>query len=211
MNTLFLVYSMWLILAILAIGCSLYFSIVKPIITRRDVLFLGIGVFLLVNSIGLGNSGREINEKLSNRVEGVSVFSSIINNKDSDKITDSKLYQYLLKTRTPHAKIIFAQGKHESNSYTSPLYKRANNIFGMGVPNSRATCGDEESGEYQTYKTWKLSVTDYIIYALSLGIDKLSDEEYLQFLGTGRYAKDPDYKAKITKMINSTDFKKLEN
>lgn len=211
MNNLFLVFTALSALTVSVLFILGYFTFLNKKITWQRWLFIVLGMLLLTNFIILFNKGNEVNNQLTNRIANNGKFNSVISVNDSDKITDAKLYRYLEISRTPHAKIIFAQAKHESQSYTSSLFKRANNLFGMTVPTSRSTCGFEETGEFQSYTTWKLSVTDYIIYSLSQHIDKLSDAEYLNFLGTGKYAKDPNYREKIMKTINSIDFKKLEN
>ncbi len=208
MNSVFLIYSLWLILAILAIGFSIYFSIVKPIITKRDVLFLGIGVFLLVNSIGLSNSGHEINEKLSFNMKAPDGLYSPIN-MDST-ITSKSLYQYLLNTKIGNPRVIYCQAVIESNSFKSELYKRNFNLFGMKLPEVRVTSGSALTGIYQKYSNWRESVTDYMLWAIQNKTSMLNEEQYINYLQK-IYAEDPNYGTKIRKMLKEIDFKKLEN
>ena len=209
MNTLLLTYTFQIVAILIIIGTMFYLGLIEKTLKGRDLSNMSIGALILIICLATIYTGKGISDKLSNTEKPQKEFYSMIGIQDSSKISDEKLYKYLLASRTKHAKIIFAQGKHESNAYTSPLYKRANNLFGMKISTQRATCGFEESGEYQKYSNWKLSVTDYIIYSLERGTDNLSDEEYLNFLGTGRYATDPKYKTKIEKMIKNTDFNKL--
>jgi len=207
MNSIFLIYSVWLILAILAIGCSIYFSIIKPIITKRDALFLGIGVFLLVNSIGLGNTGYEINEKLSFNMKAP---DGIYSTSDGDSVvTPKKLYQYLLNTRISNPEVIYCQAIIESNSFKSELYKRNRNLFGMKLPEARVTSGSAVTGIFQKYANYRESVADYMLWAIQNQTSVLTEDQYINYLQK-IYAEDPNYAVKIRKMLKETDFKKLE-
>ena len=112
--------------------------------------------------------------------------------------------------RAPHPKIIYAQAVHESNHFTSPLFKRQRNCFGMKKSESRITTSDQSKGDFKRYKDWQEACYDYIFWVFSRNADKLSDDEYIEYI-CKIYAEDPLYQQKIQKIILTTDFKKLEN
>lgn len=63
------------------------------------------------------------------------------------------------------AKLIEAQARHETGNYTSDLFKRANNVFGMRVPNKRPFTRSGESNGYSTYKDIDQSIEDWLLWA----------------------------------------------
>jgi len=209
MNNLFIVFTVLCVLTVSVLYILGYFTFLVKKISLTNWLFIGLGVLLLSNFILLIGKASEVNEKLNLVIKAPKEFLTTI--KKDSTISDAKLYQYLLKTRVGNPEIIFCQAKHESSSYSSPLYLRANNLFGMKISNSRVCVGGAESGEFQKYSNWKESVTDYIIYGFENNLNTLSQAEYLRFLSTGVYGSDPQYTNKISKMIKETDFKKLEN
>ena len=207
MNVLFITYTVMCCISLCILLSLLYLTFIKKMINKKMWGFISLGVVLLLNFSFLYNKGTEVNEKLSLEIKAPNNFITTMKNDNS--INDGIFYKYLLKTRVKNPKIIFCQGKHESSSYSSPLYNRARNLFGMKVSEKRVCVGGEESGEYQSYTDWKQSITDYIIYGYENNLDKLTEDEYIKFLSTGVYGRDPLYSTKIRKMLNSIDFEKL--
>jgi len=207
MSILLLGYSFFLI----AVIASLYFLIryaIKKTIKYRDLFFIGIGVglfLIVVTTITMGNT---VNEKLLVEFKVPKDVYSDVNMPDSI-INDNILYNHLLNMRMPHAKIVLCQAKIESATYSSVLFKRQYNLFGMKIPSSRPTSGNGGKAGYQSYNNWHESVTDYLLWQFSHNVDKLSHEEYLNYLDK-IYAEDPNYVNKIKKMLKEIDFKKLE-
>jgi hypothetical protein len=126
----------------------------------------------------------------------------------SDTISDAILYKHLVLMRAPHAKIILAQAKLESANFTSYLYKNQRNFIGMKNPRCRVTTAGGSDGIYKGYNTWQDCVNDYLFWQFSHNVDRLSDVEYLSYLG-GIYAEDPNYIAHLKKIMNKTDYNKL--
>ena len=55
---------------------------------------------------------------------------------------------------------IFAMARHESNDFTSPLYKRANNMFGFKTRSEKEPgIPAPDGGEYRLYKNDGESIT----------------------------------------------------
>ena len=207
MNTLLIGYSIFLIISIASIYFLSHYT-VKKIIKIKDWIFIGIGIALfmfIATTIKIGNN---VNEKLLVEFKvPKDVYSG--NNLPDSILNDNILYNHLLNMRVPHSEIVLCQAKIESASYSSVLFKRQFNLFGMKIPSSRPTSGNGGKAGYQSYNNWTESVTDYILWQFSHNVDRLSHDEYLNYLGK-IYAEDPNYVNKIKKMLKEIDFKKLE-
>ncbi len=65
----------------------------------------------------------------------------------------------------PMKRFIIAQSKVETANYTSPLYKRNSNLFGMKNAIFRRQLGDRVEGDdYRKYADGEESVFDLILY-----------------------------------------------
>lgn len=209
MSQIFIYYTVSIILSLVVLFLLFKFTVEKKVLKYKEWGLIGVGVVILTIFSGLFDSTIKINDKLGVTFETPSEFISTF--KKDTTISDEKLYKYLLRTRVNNPEIVLCQAKIESNNYTSPLFLRASNLIGMKVPSQRMTTGGEESGEYQDYPNgWKECITDYIIYSLQMNLDKLSQDEYINFLSTGKYAKDPQYANKIKKKLKEIDFNKLK-
>lgn len=208
MNTLFITYSLLVLLTVSLIYVLFHFGL-KRQINLRDFLFIGAGMGILYVIYTLVIQGMSINEKLSIEFKVPrDVYTTTIEN--DSVLTDKVLYNYLLDMRVPHAKIVLCQAKIESADYQSVLYKRQFNLFGMKIPSSRPTSGNTGKAGYQGYNNWTESVTDYVLWQFSHNVDKLNQREYLTYLGK-IYAEDPNYVTKIEKMLTVINFKQLSN
>jgi flagellum-specific peptidoglycan hydrolase FlgJ len=112
--------------------------------------------------------------------------------------------------RANFPKVILCQAKIESDDYSSTLFKRNNNLFGMKTSTNRVTTSGEGRAGYKSYLNWRESVTDMALWQLSHKIDKMSQDDYINFLGK-IYAEDPKYSSKIRAMLSKINFKQLEN
>lgn len=211
MNQLFLWYTLLCILSISVIYFAYYMTFIKKKLTYINWIFIGIGMILFIQFYSLVQKGIEVNDKLSTEFQVPKDFYSeyrvdSINNPISDKL----LYQQLILMRFPHSKIMLAQAKLESENFTSDLFKRQRNFIGMKVSQSRVTTSGRGKGDFKLYKDWQECVTDYMFWQFSHNTDKLSDSEYLEYIGK-IYAEDPNYISKIKKILLQTDYEKLEN
>jgi hypothetical protein len=59
---------------------------------------------------------------------------------------------------------IEAMARHETGNYTSDLYKRANNLFGMRVPTKRPFERSGVTNNYSSYCCNEQSIRDFILY-----------------------------------------------
>lgn len=195
------------LIVLAAIYVLSYFTFINKKIVKRDWMYFVIGILFFVLSVNVVFYGGQVNSKLCTDFKvPTELFSPTI---QSDTIiTDAILYNHLLIMRAPHAKIMLAQAKHESSNYTSSLYQRAHNLFGMKVATSRVTTGGGDSGSYKFYKDWETSVNDYIFWQFTNNTDKMTDTQYLSYIGKV-YAEDVNYVAKIRLAMDKIDYKKL--
>lgn len=207
MNTLFIIYSVFVLVVLTAIYVLSYFTFIAKKISRHDWSYFAAGILFFVISVNLVVYGGRVNDRLNVGFKVPTELYAPAITVDSI-ITDAVLYNHLLTMRAPHAKIMLAQAKHESSNYTSSLFKRAHNLFGMKVATSRVTTGGGDSGSYKFYSNWTEGLDDYIFWQFAHNTDKMTDAEYLSYVGKV-YAEDPNYLLKINKLLKSIDYKKL--
>lgn len=97
---------------------------------------------------------------------------------------------------TQTARNFVAQARHESDSYTSPLFLKSNNLFGMGVPTERQSL---RSGEIETaegsrskYSSVDDSIKDQILWADATNFPEfgLNPESFVDMLQRRGYFTD---------------------
>lgn len=103
---------------------------------------------------------------------------SNIKSKKPSALNDSILMKELLRQEIKYPKIVLAQAKLETGHYTSKVYKRHNNLFGL-----------RHSKGYYKFNTWPESVTAYKNFVQY----KYKGGSYLAFLEKIGYAEDPNY------------------
>lgn len=122
----------------------------------------------------------------------------------NNDINDSILYNYLIEINAWYPDILLAQAKIESASYTSNVFKKASNLYGMKQVNSRFHCQTSSYNSYGGYDSWKLSVLDRVLWDLFV-FDSIKPqrEDYLRTLRN--YAEATDYINKIQSIIQLND------
>lgn len=209
MDQLFLLYSTLLLVTFSVLIVLLYFTFKNKFIKIRDWLSIFGGICILTLSIVLVNTTINIDDKLKVEFKVPSDFYSEFQKDSIDNPLDQKiLYKYLLTMRSPHPKVLVAQAIQES-SFNSALYKRNHNFTSMKNSKKRTTTSGEGRGEFKYYRDWQECVTDYIFWQFTHNADKMTQTEYLNFVGS-IYAEDTEYQNKITKIINKTNWEKLE-
>lgn len=127
----------------------------------------------------------------------------------SEDINDSILYNYLNEINAWYPDILLAQAKVESASYTSTVFKKAYNLYGMKQVNSRFHCQTSSYNSYGGYDSWKLSVLDRVLWDLFI-FDSIKPQrdEYLRALRN--YAESRDYINIIQKTIKQNSISHAE-
>ena len=122
-------------------------------------------------------------------------------------ITYEKLYEQIVKSGIKHPDIVFAQAILESGHFTSSLFERANNLFGMKVPTKRETVAIGSTNGYSKYESWHESIYDYKLWQQFLFSKRgeLSKADYLAYLKKW-YAADKNYVPKVEKKIKEFSF-----
>lgn len=111
----------------------------------------------------------------------------------------------IIDNEIQHPEVVLAQALLESANFTSYIFKKNNNMFGMRMPNRRKTHAITTYKGYAVYSDWKMSIKDYALYqnAVLRGMD-ISRDSYYDFLGR-RYAESPEYIAVIKKMVRKIE------
>ena len=103
--------------------------------------------------------------------------------------------------------LILAQAILESGNFTSVIFKKNNNLFGMRQPKKRYTLCNGSNLNYALYDNWKLSVEDRMIYD-TLYLKNMNRNQYLKFLGNV-YCKHGDYAGKLENIIKKNYLKEV--
>jgi len=211
MNITFILYTLLLVLCIALVVASVRYTFFKKILKLRDWLLIFSGMITLTITVFACQVGSEVNSKMSVEFKVPKDFISNVEYVTDSVIDDATLYNHLLLMKVSFPKVILCQAKIESSQYSSDLFKRNNNLFGMKKSANRVTTASDDNGRagYKWYPSWRESVTDYALWQLSHHVDKMSQDQYIAYLGK-IYAEDPKYTTKIKAMIKQIDFKKLE-
>jgi flagellum-specific peptidoglycan hydrolase FlgJ len=136
-----------------------------------------------------------------------SLKSSNTNLKVKNNINHILLYNQILETNIKYPDIVIAQAILESAHFKSHLFIRANNLFGMKIPNKRPTTAIGSTNGYSIYINWNSSVLDYKLWQDFLFKRKgiMTRKEYLLYIQKW-YATDPNYTNKIKYIINKYSF-----
>lgn len=117
---------------------------------------------------------------------------------DSFSVQKLKTYLKTLNVKYPH--IVFAQAKLESGNFTSDLFKKHLNMFGMRAAKQRPkTYTYVTKHNYAGYKTWKQSVMDYALFQASYMKHVKTEEEYYSYINQ-YYAEASYYGRKVKEM-----------
>jgi flagellum-specific peptidoglycan hydrolase FlgJ len=105
-----------------------------------------------------------------------------------------------------YSEIVILQSRLETGYYSSDIFLKGNNLFGMRYPSHRPTVAAGIYKEHARYAHWSDSVIDYALWQewyLSRGYRLGSDGDndfYLVFLRSIPYAEDPRYISKLVKI-----------
>lgn len=104
--------------------------------------------------------------------------------------------------------IVLAQAKLESSHFTSELFKKNNNMFGMKKARRRITSSQDEKGSYAYYRDWMDCIYDYAMYQSEVMCSVSNEDEYFAKLKE-RYAEDPQYVDKLRYIIKTEKLKNI--
>jgi uncharacterized FlgJ-related protein len=174
------------------------------------IIGIFIVVVLIVNGVMIE---RRLKSELEIKKDQVVELKHLLNKeisynlKTESRISEDALYRTLIElgVRFPH--IVLAQARLETGNFSSKVFRRTNNLFGMKVAKQRLTTAKSGKGVYAYYDTWQLSVIDYALFQTSFlrGVD--SEREYYNYLARN-YAEDPKYVKKLQMLVKLINFDK---
>lgn len=127
---------------------------------------------------------------------------------ENDKFNERKLILYLKELRIKFPHIVMAQAIVESGCYSSVLFKKNNNLFGMRNPGVRTTTSKGSRFGYAYYNSWRESVLDYALFSAYNSKNFSSENEYFEFLDK-IYAEDNYYVTVLKTTIKKNKLKNL--
>ena len=161
---------------------------------RNWPIVVGLGLSGIVLLILL--SGEPIVEKKI--VEGETVSTIII---PQPEFSSQLLHDYIEELNIRFPDIVYAQSKLETGDFNSTIFKENHNLFGMKCARSRPYTHKGSNRGHAMYDNWKESVIDYALYQGSYLRDLRTEAQYYEYIGN-HYAEDPNYVAKVKKIVN---------
>lgn len=120
--------------------------------------------------------------------------------KYTDHFSEKKLKAFLKESNVKFPHIVFAQARLESANFTSNLFLKHHNMFGMRIASSRPVSYNYVTdSNFAGYRTWKESVLDYIFYQCCFMRDIDTEEEYYSTLSK-KYCQENTYDTKIKEL-----------
>lgn len=144
---------------------------------------------------------------LASTLIGVKYIPKITQNKDEVILPEESqlefkdsVLNFIFELRLDHPYIVYSQAIIESGNFTSNIWKENNNMFGMKMPERRATLAIGINKGHSVYRNWKECIIDYALFQSSY-LRGLSEEEYFVKIGNS-YAEDGSYEKKIREAKN---------
>lgn len=96
--------------------------------------------------------------------------------------------------------IVMAQAKLETGNFTSNIFIKNNNLFGMKLAKSRLTVATGERYGHARYDHWTYSVMDYALFQSTYAHKIRTKDKYFLYLQRN-YAECKTYVNKLNKII----------
>lgn len=107
-------------------------------------------------------------------------------------VDNESLAQVLKTFNVKFPAIVHAQAVQESGNFTSSLFGRNHNLFGMKHPERRVTTSLGSVGGYAYYATWVDSVVDYALWFQTYASECKTEDDVFKLLDK-LYAQHPGY------------------
>jgi hypothetical protein len=116
------------------------------------------------------------------------------------EFNENNFINFLKDINVKFPELVYTQAYHETDKFSSDLFKHNNNLFGMGVPKQRAylsVCDTCKNSKFIDTRLsgWQMSVLDYALWQNKYG-NYNTENEYLEYLGRV-YAEDSIYIKKL--------------
>lgn len=121
-------------------------------------------------------------------------------NREVLEFSDDTLLELIKSSGIKHPEIVFAQAKLETANFTSNLFIKNGNLFGMKLAKSRPTTAIGEQYSHAKYTDWTRSIADYKLWQDNLKSDIRTKKRYIKYL-SNNYAEDKNYIKKLKKIL----------
>lgn len=92
--------------------------------------------------------------------------------------------------------LIYAQASHETGKFTSNIFKKNKNLFGMKEPKIRETTVYATQFGHAVYRSHFSSIYDYFLRQSYFKINYNKTSQYIEDTFKSGYAEDPKYREK---------------
>jgi flagellum-specific peptidoglycan hydrolase FlgJ len=100
-----------------------------------------------------------------------------------------------------------AQSIIETGHWTSNIFKKNNNLFGMKQAYRRVNTAKGTQHNHAFYESWEESVYDYAFYQCRYLSGITNEDDYFQYLSKS-YAEDPNYIKRLKDVIEKEQLHK---
>lgn len=119
----------------------------------------------------------------------------------TDEFTQLLFKQYLTEVNVKFPEVVYAQAVLESGNFSSQLFIKHNNPFGMKIAKQRPTLNTGSHPIYASYYSWQHSILDYAYFQSRFMKAYDTRDKYIERLGQ-IYAEDSNYTIKLKKLMN---------
>tara|TARA_R110002126_G_scaffold177758_1_gene326707 strand:+ start:755 stop:1333 length:579 start_codon:yes stop_codon:yes gene_type:complete len=124
-----------------------------------------------------------------------------------EPFSEDALIELLKSCNIKYPHIVLAQAKIESANFTSNIFKKNNNLFGMKQARVRVTTSLGTKNNHSYYRDWIDCVYDYAMYQANVMCNIDTEDEYFTKLGD-KYAEDSTYVSTVKNVIIKQNLKK---
>jgi hypothetical protein len=126
-------------------------------------------------------------------------------NVNDEPFSEDALVDFIDKLNLKYPHIALAQAKIESADYTSGLFKKNNNLFGMREARVRVNLAKGTRNKHAYYDHWQESVIDYALWCATYASKCNTEEQFLNLLAG--YAEASHYKEAIINVVEKQNLK----
>lgn len=156
-------------------------------------------IALIVISMAISNLANRMNEleKIEHKIDTVYIKVPVTPEFFLSESPEDHLMDALEFFGVKHKDIVYAQAILETGHFNSNICKEYNNLFGLY---------NSYKKDYYRFKHWTESVEAYLKY---IQYRYKPPNNYYRFLDSIGYAEDPEYTAKVKKIVNRIENGKI--
>ena len=169
----------------------------EPVKKRYIATILVVFLFILITSFF---TYKKATDNSSEIIYESPIITQTNANLKNSSFSPKKLKSLLKKLNIKHIEIVYAQAVLETGNFTSTIFNKNSNLFGMKMAKTRPTTALKQELNHAYYNNWEESVIDYAFWQTTFARG-LNKEEYLKLLNEC-YAEDPNYVVKLKRIMN---------